>query len=122
MKSKFTIGSVFLVLSCIGCAQDYVDNSRIYVEGKITSQNQSANQLPIKLENLYHTISKGTTGNDGTFRLGGPDVTSDIELIVGKKIISFSADQQGCTLSEDSLSIVIPEDKHHVKFSNITID
>lgn len=122
MKSKFMIGSVSLILSCISCGQDYVDNSRVYVEGKITSQSQSASNLPVSLENSYYVLSKTNSGNDGSFKLGGPDATSETELVLNKKILSFSADRQGCVLREDSLSIILPEDRNYVKFSNITIE
>jgi hypothetical protein len=124
MKSKFIIGSstLVLLLTAISCGQDYVDSSRVYVEGKITSQNQSVNNIPLRLENSYYLLSKGNTANDGSFRLGGPEATSETELVLNKKIVSFSADQQGCTLREDSLSIILPEERHYVKFSNITIE
>lgn len=122
MKSKFMIGSVSLILSCISCGQDYVDNSRVYVEGKITSQSQSASNLPVSLENSYYVLSKTNSGNDGSFKLGGPDATSETELVLNKKILSFSADRQGCSLREDSLSIILPKDRNYVKFSNITIE
>jgi len=124
MKSKFIIGSstLVLLLTAVSCGQDYVDNSRIYVEGKITSQNQSVDNVAVSLENSYYVLSKTNTGNDGSFRLGGPDATDETELVLNKKILSFSADRQGCVLRNDSLSIILPEDRNYVKFSNITIE
>lgn len=124
MKSNFNFGSIALVilLSFVSCGQDYVDNSRVFAEGKITSQSQSVNNLPVSLENSYYVLSKTTTGNDGSFRLGGPDATSDTELVLDKKILSFSADRAGCVLSYDSLSIILPAGRNYVKFTNITIE
>ena len=124
MKSNFIFGysSLLLLLICVSCGQDYVDNSRVFAEGKITSQSRSVNNLPVSLENSYYVLSKTTTGSDGSFRLGGPDATSDTELVLDKKILSFSADRAGCVLSYDSLSIILPEGRNYVKFTNITIE
>lgn len=124
MKSNFIFGYVSLLCLLIftSCGQDYVDNSRVYVEGKVISQSHSASNLPVSIENSYYVLSKTTTENDGTFRLGGPDATDETELVLNKKIIGFSADQKGCTLRFDSLSIILPEGRNYVKFTNITIE
>lgn len=111
-----------LLIFCISCEEDYVNNSRVFVEGKITSQSQSVNGIPVLLGSNFYPLSTGTTKSDGSFRLGGPDVADEIKLIVGKKIINFSADSKDCYLDFDSLSIILPENLETVKFSNITIE
>jgi len=121
MNLKLTLLSLSVLL-CISCEADYVNNSRVFVEGKVTSQNQSANGIPISLNTWLYPISQGTTKSDGSFSLGGPDAADEISLVLGKKIISFSTDSKECYLDIDSLSIKLPENLEHVKFSNITIE
>lgn len=111
-----------LLMFCISCEEDYVNNSRVFVEGKISSQSQPVNSLPVSLSTYFYPLSSGTTKSDGSFRLGGPDAADEIKLVVGKKIISFSTDSKDCTLDIDSLSIILPENVESVKFSNIIIE
>ena len=111
-----------LMMFCISCEQDYVNNSRVFVEGKISSKNQSVNEIPVALSTFFYPLSSGATKSDGSFRLGGPDAADEIKLVVGKKIISFSTDSKDCSLDIDSLSIILPENVEYVKFSNITIE
>ena len=122
MKFKISYLLLFLLLSLASCEADYVNNSRVFVEGKITSQSQSANGIPVALTTWLYPISQGTTKNDGSFSLGAPDVADDVKLTLGKKIVSFSTDSKDCSLDIDSLSIILPENLESVKFSNITIE
>ncbi|MFC0342696.1 hypothetical protein [Epilithonimonas hispanica] len=122
MKFKTNYLLLGLLFSLASCEADYVNNSRVFVEGKITSQSQSANGIPVALTTWLYPISQGTTKNDGSFSLGGPDVAHDVKLTLGKKIVSFSTDSKDCSLDIDSLSIILPENLESVKFSNITIE
>lgn len=120
MKFKF-IFFLLIPLSCISCATDYTNNSRVFVEGKITSNNQSSNNLSITLRSYKYPISSGTTNNNGSFELGAPEVVEETSLHIGRKIVSFTTDTKDCFINHDSLSIVLPDNFQHVKFSNITI-
>lgn len=99
---------------------DYVNNSRVFVEGKISNNNSQA--IPLELTGGYSApISKTVTKTDGTFSMGGPDYSSFLTLHVGHKIESFSATEDSCKITYDSLGIEIPENVIHVKFNDITL-
>jgi|GEM_PF-924199 len=116
-----TIAFSFLMTSN-GCERaEYVDNSRIFVEGKIISKNGTSANLPVQLINDDLLVSEGQSKSDGTFRLGGAATTLVTSLFVNKKIESFSANTNGCTLNYDSLSINLPADRKYVKFDSIIL-
>ncbi len=112
---------MLILLALISCETDYVNNSRVFVEGKITSNNQPVSKASVSLETFSYPISNAITKSDGSFEMGAPDVAETVHLYLGKKIISFTTDSEDCTIAQDSLSIVLPENFSHVKFSNITI-
>lgn len=117
-KPIFVLSILFSLLSC---EADYINNSRLVVEGKISSTNVSVKQIPLSLNTWNYPISEGSTNNEGIFKLGAPDVVGDIYLSAGKKIKSFTADSEKCVLSDDSLSIKISDSLEYVKFSNIIL-
>ncbi|MBD8084340.1 hypothetical protein [Chryseobacterium caseinilyticum] len=120
MNFKF-IPVILILLALISCETDYVNNSRVFVEGKITFNNQPFSKAQVSLETFSYPISNALTKSDGTFEMGAPDVAETVHLYIGKKITSFSTDSEDCMIAQDSLSIVLPENFQHVKFSNIMI-
>lgn len=109
-----------LLTSSGECSSEYIDNSRVFVEGKISGTG-SANQ-PLELVNQGLMISRISTKNDGTFSMGGAGSTNEMSLNVNKKIEKFSASVEGCQLSYDSLSIIIPNRTNYVKFNLIELE
>jgi len=120
MKLIYLFGLTIL-MSGNECSSEYVNDTRIFVEGKISSGMQTTGDLPLQLINQDILVSKGTTKSDGTFRLGGAGTTNRTSLFINQKIESFSTTADGCVLSYDSLSIILPENKNYVKFSNIQL-
>jgi len=112
------LGIIFL-MSPNSCQPEYRDNSRIFVEGKIISQNPA--NLPMKLYAGTILITETTSSLDGSFKLGGPGTTGEKELSFNKKITSFSSNENGCKLSYDSLSIYLPVDKSYFNFAQISL-
>lgn len=112
--------SAFFLMSPSSCQQaEYSNDSRIFVEGKVSSVNATGVQIKLISDNIL--ISETKPLADGTFKLGGPGTTAYKYLSFGKKIISFDAIQPDCKLSNDSLNIILPE-KTYFKFTQITIE
>ncbi|WP_234109788.1 hypothetical protein [Chryseobacterium sp. R2A-55] len=106
------------LLTTSRCEPQYVDNSRVFVEGKI-SGNANA-QLPLKISAGNIVITETQTKSDGTFKMGGPGTNSEKHLEIGRKIISYQSNVE-CKLSYDSTTIVLPSGKSYFKFSNINV-
>ncbi|MCD9856464.1 hypothetical protein LUD75_17205 [Epilithonimonas sp. JDS] len=120
MKTKqfFCCFSFFLL--SVSCS-DYIDNARIYAEGKITTENGQGVSTPLKITNSF-LVSEGISKSDGTFGLGGPATVDSANLFVGRKVLSFSANVTGCRINYDSLSIKLPSGQGYTKFDNITVE
>ena len=100
---------------------DYVNNTRIFVEGRVTSAGQPVAFDSINLSSDYITISKGITKQDGSFELAGPGTSAEKQLNFGRKISSMQSSVAGCEITYDSMSIMIPQEVSYVKFSNIDL-
>lgn len=112
--------SAYFLMSSNSCQQaEYTNNSRIFVEGKVTSPNATGLQIKLKSDDIL--ISETKPLADGTFKLGGPNTTAYKTLSFGKKIKSFSAVQADCKLTYDSLAIILPAE-NYLKFNQITIE
>lgn len=124
MKITFLLSSMFLGIFLMSpnssCQPEYKNNSRVVVEGKIISQ-KGAN-IPIRLNSGDILISETKSGNDGSFKLGGPGTNQEKELTFGNKITSFSANEDSCKLSYDSLSIILPTNRSYFNISQITFE
>lgn len=122
MKFKYIINYLGfgLMVFSYGCS-DYIDNARIFVEGKVTTQNGEGVSLPLKINSKF-LISEVTSKSDGTFSLGGAATVDTANLYIGRKIISFSANVSGCKINYDSLSIKLPSGQGATKFNNIILE
>ncbi|QOW10906.1 hypothetical protein Q73A0000_11320 [Kaistella flava (ex Peng et al. 2021)] len=122
MKTSFIFspifGAIFLMSPNTRCQPEYKNHSRVIVEGKITSQN--AANIDVKLNSGSILISETKSNSDGSFKLGGPGTTAEKELSFDRKIASFTSNETACTLSYDSLAIILPVEKSYFNFAQIT--
>lgn len=106
----------------LGCRSENRDNSRVYVEGKISGNNLNFPSLRVVLEDEGQLIAEVIPHDNGQFVLSGPLLTDSFSLGINKKIKSFSASKPGCTLSEDSLKIVVPAGITYITFNEIIVE
>lgn len=121
MKTMFILchfSSIIFLMSPNSCQPEYNNNSRVFVEGKIISQNASI--IPISLHSGNILISETKSSSDGSFKLGGPGTTGEKELTFGRQIASFTSTETACKLSNDSLAIILPVGKNYANFTQIT--
>lgn len=122
MKTKiysFAILPMFFLMSQNRCSEaEYVNNSRIFVEGNIKNLPSKNINIDLVCESIL--ISTTQPDSQGNFKLGGPRATEIAELRFSEKIDNFSASVTGCKLSYDSTSIYFPERTTYVKFNQIT--
>lgn len=116
---SLVVPAIFLVAPtrCV----DYVDNSRIFVEGKITKAGTPVANDSIILYSELISLSKGVTKQDGTFKLGGAGTNAEKYLRLGKKIRAINTSVPGCMIVYDSTAVMIPENISYVKFNNIEL-
>ena len=112
----FLTFSVFLA-----CQSDSRDNPRAYVQGKITGTNLKFDKISVILESDHTNIAETVPANSGDFTLSGPLISEDFSVVLNKKIESFTASKQGCTLSADSLQILVPAGNTYVTFDEIKV-
>ncbi len=122
MIQRFIFSAILpisFLMSPNGCQPEYVSNSRIYAEGKI-SPNMA--NIPVKLYAEDILISETHTDASGNFKLGGPGTTKEKTLFLNRKIISFSPSDPECRLDYDSLSIILPAKNIAFKFQQIMLE
>ena len=120
MKTKQFFYCLSFSLCLVSCS-DYIDNARIYTEGKITTQNGGGVSTPLKITSSI-LVSEGISRADGSFALGGPATVDSANLYVGRKILGFSTNVAGCRINYDSLSIKLPSGQGYTKFENIIVE
>ncbi len=113
-------GALFLMAPNSSCQPEYLNNSRVSVEGKLIASNSAG--IPVKLQSGTILISETTSQTDGSFKLAGPGTTGEKTLSFDRKIKSFTATTSNCILSYDSLSIVLPNEKSYFNFPQITFE
>ena len=122
MKLYITFISVFLFSTFIGCNTESRDNSRAYVEGKITGTNLDFSKISVIIKNENTNVATTNPNNSGDFVLSGPLLSATFSLVLNKKIKSFSASKNGCKLSADQLQIQIPAGTTYVTFNEIVLE
>ena len=111
---------LFLLLT--QCKEDDASIFRAYVEGKFTYSDGKFLEQPIRLVVDKKIIAESFPKDSGSFVLAGPYDKGVYRLqLKGFKIQSFSTDTKGCKISNDSLSIEIPDGVTYVIFNNITV-
>ena len=106
----------------LGCETDSRDNSRAYVEGKISGENLNFSLINVILEDENKLIAEVIPGDQGRFILSGPLLTESFSLGINRKIKSFSASKPGCILSSDSLKIRVPAGITYITFNEIIVE
>ncbi len=121
MRLLFSTIIIILIGSLYNCQSENRDNSRAYVEGKITGPQLDYNKISILLKSDDRNIAETVPNGSGQFILSGPMLTDSFSLVLNKKIRSFSSSKTGCSISADSLEIFIPEGNTYVIFNEITL-
>ncbi len=121
MRLLFSTIIIILIGSLYNCQSENRDNSRAYVEGKITGPQLDYNKISILLKSDDRNIAETVPNGSGKFILSGPMLTDSFSLVLNKKIRSFSSSKTGCSISADSLEIFIPEGNTYVIFNEITL-
>lgn len=106
----------------MGCETDSRENSRAYVEGKISGMNLNYSLLKVVLEDENKLIAEVIPNDNGQFILSGPLLTDSFALGINRKIKSFSASKQGCELTSDSLKITVPAGITYITFNEIILE
>ena len=110
------------LLLIMGCRSDSPENSRAYVEGKVSASFIDIEIYKIKIEQNNRIVAEAFLDKDGTFKLSGPISNEGYSITSPEKIASFSSDQQGLILSTDQLSIAVPAGNTYLKFNEIKLE
>ena len=121
MRLLFSTIIIILIGSLYSCQSENRDNSRAYVEGKITGPQLDYNKISIFLKSGDRNIAETVPNGSGQFILSGPMLTDSFSLVLNKKIRSFSSSKTGCSISADSLEILIPAGNTYIVFNEITL-
>jgi len=119
MKNLFHL-FLFATLA-ISCGSDDLSSTRAYVEGKVKTETLYLEDLNISITSENKTVARTIPTSSGNFVLSGPLFSDGFSVNFNEKIKTFSASRSGCTLSEDSLSIIVPEGVSYITFSEITM-
>ncbi len=104
-----------------GCVSEDRNNSRIYVEGKIAGNNLFFDEISIDAFSNGKNIASAIPESSGNFVLSGPSLSDTFSLVLNRKIKSFSSSKPGCTLSADSLRILVPSGITYINFNEIML-
>jgi hypothetical protein len=124
LKFSFKIQAIFCLLSIllIQCKDDDANIFRAYVEGKFTYTDGKFLEEPVHLVVNKKIIAESFPKESGSFVLAGPYDKGAYKLqLQDFKIKSFSTDTPGCKISNDSLSIEMPDGVTYVIFNDITL-
>lgn len=121
MKLFYLILSLSIISLFLGCDSENRDNSRAYVEGKITGNSIALNKISIHLKSDGKNVAETIPNSSGNFVLSGPLLSESFSLNFNEKIKSFSSSKTGCTLSNDSLQIEIPRGTTYITFNEIML-
>ena len=110
------------LLLIMGCRSDSPENSRAYVEGKVSASLIDFDLYKIKIEQNNRIVAEAFLDQDGTFKLSGPITNEGYSITSPEKIASFSSDKQGLVLSPDQLSIKVPSGNTYLKFNEIKLE
>lgn len=111
----------FILPVFLACQADNRNNPRAYVEGKINGSQLDYQRINVILKSDNTNIAETVPNNSGDFSLSGPLISDSFSLVLNKKIRSFSTSKTGCTISADSLQILIPAGTNHIIFNEIKV-
>lgn len=104
------------------CTSENRDNSRAYVEGKIAGNQLKFDEISISLRSEGKIIAETILTASGEFVLSGPLLNDSFSLVSNKKIKAFTASKSGCTISSDSLEVLVPTGTTYITFNEIILE
>jgi hypothetical protein len=116
----FFILFVFSIL--LGCQSENRSNPRAYVEGKITGTHLQFAEITVMIKSENTIVAETIPPNSGNFTLSGPLLSDSFSLAFNSKIKSFNASKSGCTISTDSLQILVPAGITYITFNDIILE
>ena len=122
MKFLLTISVLVLLTVSSSCTSENRDNARAYVEGKIAGNQLKFDEISISLKSDGKSIAETILTASGEFVLSGPLLNDSFSLVSNKKIKSFTASKSGCTISADSLEILVPPGTTYITFNEIIVE
>lgn len=108
----------FLLL-ILGCGSDDLSTTRAYVEGRINSPSSNYENIELSIISESRTVAQTIPTESGSFVLSGPLFSEGFNIKFNKKIKSFSTDKPNCSITSDSLSIVVPKEVSYINFNEI---
>ena len=122
INNFFTILAVLSLALFLGCDSESRNNSRAFVEGKITGTQIDYKEINISLSSDSKNIADTFPNSSGDFILSGPLLSDTFSLVSNKKIKSFSASKSGCKLSTHALQILVPAGTTYLVFNEIILE
>lgn len=106
----------------LGCQSDNRSNPRAYVEGNVTSTNLESNEITVMIKSESTIVAETIPDGAGNFILSGPLFSENFSMVFNSKIKSFKSSKTGCTISPDSLEIIVPSGTTHLTFTEIILE
>ncbi|WHF50970.1 hypothetical protein QGN23_11080 [Chryseobacterium gotjawalense] len=122
MRCFFAMILLFSLGHFVGCTSENRNNSRAYVEGKITGSQFDFNKIKIIIKSDGKNIGETMPSGSGQFTVSGPLLSDSFSLVLNEKIKSFSSSKPGCRISSDSLEILIPSGTTYIIFNEINLE
>lgn len=113
------INYLFIIFCLFACKTTGDEQSRAYVEGKITT-NLALDKVQLKLVSENIVMSETLLQTGGNFTLSGPIPGKNFSLISNVKIKSFTGRSE-LIISTDSLSIEFPAGVNYEKSLEIKL-
>lgn len=122
IKKLLLAAGFFFLFFMIGCNSENRDNSRAYVEGTVTGNQNDFSEVSVMIKSDSKNVAETIPNGNGQFKLSGPLLSDSFTLVLSRKIKTFSASKEGCTLSPDSLEILVPAGTTFITFNEINLE
>ena len=119
MRLFFTL--IFFTI-LLGCQSDNRSNPRAYVEGNLKSAQFEMAEINVTIKSENTIVGETNPDGSGNFTISGPLLSDSFSLVFNSKIQSFKSSKTGCTISADSLEILIPVGTTYLTFSEIILE
>lgn len=115
------VSILILSIFLISCSSDSEENSRTYIEGKI-STTIPIHEVVLKLKSNDKILGKVTPENTGAFVISAPNEGDNLSLESNYKFKKIQVENHSnITLSKDSLQILIPASTTFLRFTEIQL-
>ena len=122
IKKLLLAAGFFFLFLLMGCNSENRDNARAYVEGTVTGNQNDFSEVSVMIKSDSKNVAETIPNGDGQFKLSGPLLSDSFTLVLSRKIKTFSASKEGCTLSPDSLEIMVPAGTTFITFNEINLE